>query len=226
MFDTFEREFCFPTYWPHFVRGFSLPKHNDSSISSSLLYRAQQSDDMAWTKLNQLYFPLIHQWIRTAGVAAADADDIAQQVLFQVHRNIQNFSRDGESGSFTGWVWTTTKFKIRDHFNEQNQEPKATGGSMAAELIHQMGQNEKEIFDEASATVRLTRQLLEMIKAEFQSNTWDAFWRTAVEGERAADVAGDMGLTIQAVYKAKSRVLRRVREELDGILDPKESLEF
>ena len=203
-----------------------MPQNNDSSISSSLLYRAQRSDDIAWTKLNQLYFPLIQQWIRSSGVAAADADDIAQQVLVQVHRNIGNFSRDGDSGSFTGWVWTTTKFKIRDYINEQKTQPRAAGGSMAVELMHQLEKNENEIFDEVNASVRLTRNLLEMIRAEFKSFTWDAFWRVAVEGERAADVAADMDMTVQAVYKAKSKVLRRVREELDGILDTGGSIEF
>jgi RNA polymerase sigma-70 factor (ECF subfamily) len=59
----------------------------------------------------------------------------------------------------------------------------------------------------------------EMVRAEFENRTWDAFRRVAIEGQPSARVATDLGMSIEAVYQAKSRVLRRLRQELDGLLE-------
>lgn len=192
----------------------------NSSITSSLLSRAQQQDDAAWEKVNHLFQPLIYGWICKAGVSSVDADDISQQVLHQIFRNIGSFKRERPSDTFTGWVWTTTKFKIRDHLIKLQGDPQAAvGGSVAHELLNQLAEQEDEDFDSESSTVELTRRLLNLIRSEFRQKTWDAFWRVAVEGENPNEVATEMEMTVQAVYKAKSRVMRRVREELDGIVD-------
>jgi acyl carrier protein len=65
----------------------------------------------------------------------------------------------------------------------------------------------------------LSRRALELVRAEFENRTWEAFWRTAVDGQAPADVAEDLGMSLHAVYKAKSRVLRRLRQELNGLLE-------
>ncbi len=193
---------------------------SDNSIASSLLYRAQNRDEVAWERIHQLFGPLIKEWIRKAGVGHSDAEDILQQVLQKVFQNIGNFERKKATDTFTGWVWTLTKFKILDHFQRQKASAKVAGGSMANQMMHQISdkQLDSDVFDEESSALRLTRNILEFVKSEFESKTWDAFWRATVEREKPADIAKSMEMTLHAVYKAKSRVSKRVRQELEGIL--------
>jgi RNA polymerase sigma-70 factor (ECF subfamily) len=56
-----------------------------------------------------------------------------------------------------------------------------------------------------------------IMRGDFEERTWHAFWETAVEKRQAGDVAQTLGISLGAVYMAKSRVLRRLREELDGL---------
>jgi RNA polymerase sigma-70 factor (ECF subfamily) len=62
-----------------------------------------------------------------------------------------------------------------------------------------------------------SHRVLELVRAEFENRTWEVFWRIVVDGQSAAEVANSMGLSLPAVYQAKSRVLRRLRQELDGL---------
>lgn len=192
----------------------------DNSIASSLLYRAQNQENAAWDRVNELFGPLIHGWIRKSGILDSDAADISQQVLQQVFRNIGSFKRENSSDTFTGWVWTITKFKILDHFERQKHDLKADGGSVANQMIQQLSaeQLNSHVYDEESSAVKLTRKILTLVRSEFETKTWDAFWRATVEREKPAEIAQTMDMTLHAVYKAKSRVMRRVREELDGII--------
>ena len=193
---------------------------SEGSIASSLLYRAQNQDNTAWDCVNELFGPLIHGWIRKSGISDADAADISQQVLQQVFRNIGNFTRKNPSDTFTGWVWTITKFKILDHFERQKDDFNAAGGSVANQMIQQLSDEQlnADVFDEESSAVQLTRKILTLVRSEFETKTWDAFWRATVEREKPAEIAKTMDMTLHAVYKAKSRVMRRVRDELDGIV--------
>ena len=195
-------------------------QNSDNSIASSLLFRAQNQENAAWDRVNELFGPLIHSWIRKSGILESDAADISQQVLQQVFRNIGSFTRKDPADTFTGWVWTITKFKILDHFERQKKDLQAAGGSVANQRIQQLSaeQLNSDIYDEASSAVTLTREILTLVRAEFETKTWDAFWRATVEGEKPKDIAKTMDLTLHAVYKAKSRVMLRVREELDGII--------
>lgn len=197
-----------------------MSENPNSSIASSLLYRARNQDEDAWHRLYQLLSPLVRSWIRRAGVSEADGDDISQQVMDHLYRNLSGFKREQQTDTFTGWAWTVTKFRIRDYFAAQDPQPPGVGGSVARELLDQHPQEAREsgIYDEESSAIQLTRSAVVLIRSEFEGNTWDAFWRTTVEREKPAEVAREMGMTVQAVYKAKSRVLRRVRQELAGIL--------
>ena len=67
--------------------------------------------------------------------------------------------------------------------------------------------------------LHVTRRLLEMIEPQFEPTTWRAFRRVAIDGISAADAARELGVTINAVFIAKSRVLARLREEAGGLVD-------
>ena len=74
-------------------------------------------------------------------------------------------------------------------------------------------------FEDANDRNQLVRRAAQQIRDEFEPKTWEMFWQTAVDGKLPADVAAIHGVQITAVYKAKSRVLKRLRTVLDGILD-------
>lgn len=196
-----------------------LPEEPDNSVASSLLYRAKNRDEAAWERLNHLFGPMILSWVQRAGIRGPDADDVAQQVLQQILRNIDSFQRSTSGDTFTGWVWATTKFRIRDFFVRVRPD-RAAGGSVAHDALQQLSDVELDsrVFDEESVTVQLTRNVLAMIRTEFEANTWDAFWLATVEQHKPAEIAASLGMTLQAVYKARSRVLKRVRTELADII--------
>ena len=115
-----------------------------------------------------------------------------------------------------------TKNKIRDHYRDAERLAAPRGGSTAHRVLQGMadlGEVDPDQQANFDTTPSLVHRSLEFVKAEFENPTWDAFWRTAVERHLAAEVAQDMGMTVAAVYKAKSRVLHRLRTELSGLLE-------
>ena len=192
-----------------------------SSISSSLLERIKANDADAWHRLAHLYTPMVYGWARQSELQPADASDLAQEVFQSVATNIASFRREKPSDSFRGWLWTITRNKVRDHFRSLAKQPEATGGSEALRRINEIPESppDDSTSGQKKPTADLARRALEMMKTDFEEQTWRAFWRTTVEDESPADVATDMGVTVWTVYKARSRVLQRLREEFGDLLD-------
>ncbi|MBN1912276.1 MAG: sigma-70 family RNA polymerase sigma factor [Pirellulales bacterium] len=192
------------------------PGGQPGSISSTLLERVQAQRPEAWERLVDLYGPSVYRWCRRWGVGPEDTADLVQEVFAAVATHVQGFRRNGQ-GSFTAWLATITRNKIRDHFRRQGRHPQAFGGTDARQQIEQMPEP-IEPSEIAEAERSLPRRGLELVRAEFENRTWEAFWRTTVDGRPPSDVADELGMTLAAVYKAKSRVLRRLRRELGGLL--------
>jgi RNA polymerase sigma-70 factor (ECF subfamily) len=191
------------------------------STSSSLLMRVKGRDPDAWQRLVKLYGPLVYRWAREAGLQDSDAADVMQEVFRAISAAIEDYRHDRPGDRFRGWVWTITRNKVRDHFRQRANQPEARGGTTAHIQIQQTPKlpSEEPEDTEATAITNLPRRALALIRGEFQEHTWQAFWRVAVAGDKPADVAEDLGMSVGAVYTAKSRVFRRVREELGELLD-------
>ena len=135
-----------------------------------------------------------------------------------VARNISDFRRDRGTDTFRGWLRRITQYKIVDRWRDP--EPAAIGGSDARRMLDQVPDEMPDSAEQvASDNDLLTRTALELIRAEFEERTWQAFWRTAVDERPSPEVAAELGMTKHAVRQAKCRVVRRVREELQGIFD-------
>lgn len=191
---------------PAVISGSSLP----SSTSSSLIARLRAQDRDAWSRLAQLYGPLVYGWCRRRGLQDNDAADVVQEVFRAVAANIKSF----QPGSFRGWLWTITRSKLIDFVRNQKRQPEAVGGSDAQAGIQQM----PEALDESASVPgqhsALVRRALDMIRPDFEEASWQAFWRVVMEDQPPAEVAKSLGISANAVYIAKSRVLRRLRDEL------------
>ena len=161
---------------------------------------------------------MIYRWCRRSGVTADDAADVLQEVLVAVARHVSEFHRDGPHDSFTAWLATVTRSKVCDHYRRRDGRAEARGGTTAQHQMAEIPQppepSHESIQPDADAVACLSRRVLELIRAEFEPGTWQAFWRTAVEGQSPAVVAEDLQMSTAAVYMAKSRVLRRLRQTL------------
>jgi RNA polymerase sigma-70 factor (ECF subfamily) len=194
----------------------------ESSVSASLLQRLRSQDEAAWTRLVALYGPVVLAWCRRAGLGAEDAEDVHQEVFRAVARTIAEFRCDRPSDTFRGWLWTVTHRKIIDHQRQRAGRLQAVGGSTALERLAQVPEesdpSDVDAAERSAEKVSLYGRALELLRGEFTETTWRAFWAVAVDGQRAADAAAALGLSVGAVYIAKSRVLARLREEFAELM--------
>jgi RNA polymerase sigma-70 factor (ECF subfamily) len=190
--------------------------------SLTLLERVRSHDEDAWERLVSLYGPLVYDWCRYQGLQAADAADVVQEVFGTVSKRIAEFRRNRPGDSFRGWLWSVTRSRIYDYFRSRRAQLDAVGGTDAMRRWEQIPDEEPAIYtnpaSQMSADSPVSRAL-GLIRPEFRDRTWQAFWRAAVAGEKTADIAADLGISLNAVRKAKSRVLRRLREEFGNLLD-------
>jgi RNA polymerase sigma-70 factor (ECF subfamily) len=181
----------------------------------SLVDRVQANDDAAWQRLVDLYGPLIFSWGCRGGLSGEDAADVMQEVFASVAQAIGRFDPAAE-GRFRGWLWTITRNKIRDHHRRATPQTVARGGDTA---LRELAQLPEQWDDHASDATRnevrsLHHRALELIRQDFQPQTWQAFWLSVVEERSSDEIASRLGLTANSVRQAKSRVLRRLRAEL------------
>lgn len=198
----------------------SIPGTFDST-SSSLLDRVRARDAEAWRRLAELYGPVVYEWCRQSQLDAHDSADVAQEVFQAVAGAIDAFRRDRPTDTFRGWLWTITRNKIRDHFRRLAAGSPAEGGTDARRLLESIPDDPTtdEADPVAQATRRISRRALELIRCEFEEQTWQAFWGVVVGGRAAGDVAADLGMSQGAVRQAKYRVLQRLRREMAGLLE-------
>lgn len=192
-----------------------------ASTSSTLLERVRARSDDAWQRFGQLYRPLVLGWARQAGLQDADAEDVAQDVFQAVHGAIADFRHDRSGDTLRGWLRTITRNKARDLARRAAREPPGAGGEHArAELLAAAcpppAGSDVADRDEQRA---LLRRALDMTLADFADRTRRAFWAVVVEGRAPAEVARELGVGVHVVYLAKSRVLKRLRDEFEGLVD-------
>lgn len=193
---------------------------SSSSTSLTLLDRVREFDARAWERLTTLYTPIVYRWCRQAGLQESDAADVSQEVFRAVASGIGSFRRDQDGHSFRGWLWTITRNKLRDYFRWLSSRPGGVGGSDAQQQLQNIPETlpAAEHDSDFDAAGSIAHRALELVRAEFEERTFQAFLRVAVGGQRPADVAADLGTSVGAVCTAKWRVLRRLREEVDGLL--------
>jgi RNA polymerase sigma-70 factor (ECF subfamily) len=207
---------------PHDNAGSNGSAESPTGTSRSLLERLKADDPAAWDRLVGLYAPLVLHWCRRAGLREQDAADIFQEVFQAVAAHIGGFRRDRPGDTFRGWLHRITQNKVRDHFRRRGREPQGVGGTDALSRLAEVPAPEapeQDTADEHRAERELFRRALQLIRSEFAERTWQAFWRTAVEGRATQDVAAELAMTPGAVRVARCRVLQRLREEMGDLAE-------
>ena len=188
---------------------------NSPETRFSLIGRLADSEDLeAWNEFVQLYQPLIFRIARRRGLQHADAAEVAQEVLTRVASVVHRWDPNESKGSFRGWLYRITRNLTIDHLRKSGRQAADVNG--AEEWLNQIAdpaQEPSRVFQ-----LEYERQLFawaaRRIQGEFRESTWQAFWQTAVEGVAIKEVSQDTGLSAGAIYVARSRVMKRLSEEV------------
>jgi RNA polymerase sigma-70 factor (ECF subfamily) len=192
-----------------------------AETSASLLERLRdRSDSLAWNRLVDLYSPLICSWLRRHGLPSEDAEDLAQEVLGVVVREVSRFRHNGRAGAFRAWLRTIATNCLRQSLRKRRSE-KAVHAPDITPMLDSLEDPSSDLsrrWDREHDEFVLHR-LLDLIEPDFRPETWLAFRRQVLDGESAKAVAAELGLTINAVLIAKSRVLSHLRQSAAGLVD-------
>jgi RNA polymerase sigma-70 factor, ECF subfamily len=187
----------------------------------SLLIRAREGDQQAWDDLHTLYRPLIVNWLHRQAVAERDIDDLVQEIFLAVVRGLPSFSHSGRRGAFRCWLRTIAYNHSCDYWRSPARRAAASGDDAAQTALGLLEDPDSPLnryWDEEHDRYVL-RCLFEAVELEFEPATVRAFQLVALDGVSAAQAADELGISLRAVYIAKSRVLRKLRELAEGLLD-------
>jgi RNA polymerase sigma-70 factor (ECF subfamily) len=189
-----------------------------NSTPMSLLQRLRDGpDDAAWRRLFDLYTPFVRHWLGRQGMPASDVDDLVQEVCAAIARDVGGFDHTGRPGAFRLWVRTIAVHRLRGYWRARRNGHVPMDGQdldrMAdpEDALGALWDREHDQF--------VVRRLMELIEPEFARTTWRAFRRQVIDGLPAAEVAEELGTSVNATLIAKSRVLRRLRREGQGLID-------
>lgn len=205
-----------------------VTKPSDSrSTNFSLIERVLVDDSRAWRELVELYGPLVAHWCRRLSIPERAVQDCVQNVFLAVLKALPNFEAQPAADSthsspenrygFRAWLWGITRHKCLDMRRSEGRQPQPAGGStMLGQLNEEpaLPTDEWEEFTEAQEITQLLRRAMAQVECEFESRTWQVFWRTTVDGLPTAVVAEELAVDPATVRQYRSRVLRRLRKQL------------
>jgi RNA polymerase sigma-70 factor, ECF subfamily len=187
------------------------------TLSSTFLGNVQRKDPASWSRLVMTFAPLVYRWCRRAGIRESDTPDVVQDVFATVARGIEGFERQQANGSFRAWLATITRSRVRDFLRKNARHQLPVGGTEALERL-------QGVPDELDSTIcyegiesPLAQRTMELVKAEFEEVTWQAFWLTTIDGLSAAITAERLNLSLASVYQARTRVLRKLRQRISEL---------
>jgi RNA polymerase sigma factor (sigma-70 family) len=186
----------------------------------SLLVRLKDPQDgQAWAEFVAIYGPLIDRLARARGFQEADAADLVQEVFRTVAGAIDRYDPDPARGSFRGWLCRIARNLMINLLAARRIRPQATGDSNVREMLERVpapDSAETAQFD-AEFRRRLFHWAADQVRGEFRESTWKAFWLTAVDGQEPGAAAEAVGISVGAVYIAKSRVMARLRAVIEEV---------
>jgi RNA polymerase sigma-70 factor (ECF subfamily) len=193
---------------------------DDAKTRPSLLLRIRdERDGAAWSQFVDIYAPLIYGFSRKRGLQDADAADVTQDVLQTVCSAIKQFDYDPQMGSFRSWLFTVARNKLHKKHASARRPGAGAGGTDAIEKIesHPDPALDENAAWEEEYEQRLFAWAADQVQGDVNPKTWQAFAQTAVEGKKARDVAKELGMTVAAVYLAKSRVTQRLKALIEQL---------
>jgi RNA polymerase sigma-70 factor (ECF subfamily) len=193
---------------------------SEPTTRASLLLRLRDPlDEWAWGEFVEIYGPLVQRLAQRRGLQDADAADLMQEVFRTVAGAIGRYDPDPARGSFRGWLSTIARNLIVNLLDAQRRHPRGTGDSDMHRLLQEQpapDSQQSALFD-AEYRLRVLDWAAGRVRDEFPEATWQAFWKTGVEGRPAQEAARVLGLSVGTVYQYKSRVVARIRREIERV---------
>ena len=190
------------------------------SVSLTFLDRLRAGKQEDWDRLVMLFSPVIYHWVKRSGLQDSDISDICQEVFSAAYLGLGAFHKDSQGGSFRGWLYRVTQSKVRDFYRRKKRTRDAE--EVPADFNELYDEPAEEDFESEpnpqQSTKILAQRAIEMIRDDFDPKTWAAFHAVTVDSRPPVDVAVEIGISVGSVYVAKSRVLKRLREELAGLI--------
>jgi RNA polymerase sigma-70 factor (ECF subfamily) len=190
--------------------------------STSLLERLRDcpGDEQSWQRLDELYRPLILSWLRRDPALGADAEDLAQEIMSVVCRELPSFTRQ-RTGSFRKWLRTVTAYRVRGHHRARQSRPQALGAEADEGPLVELADDRSEQARrwDVEHNEYVVRRLLELMATEFSDRDVRAFRRVVLDEVRPAQVAEELGVSVNVVLLAKSRILQHLRAVGKGLLE-------
>jgi RNA polymerase sigma factor (sigma-70 family) len=199
-----------------------MPLESADHTSATLLDRVGlgPGDHVAWARFVDLYGSRIRGWCRRWGLQEADSEDVTQDVLLRLSQKLREFQYD-PSRSFRGWLRTMTQHALADFLAQRKRQCSGSGDDAVLEQLQSAQAREdlidhlKDQFDSEIVALASARA-----RARVEPQTWEAFRLMAYEGLSGDDVAARLGMNRATVFKAKSRILEFIREEIKQLDDP------
>lgn len=194
---------------------------NDNVTSVSLLERIQLGpSDESWYEFVTLYNRLIEKWLLRQGVTQADAEDIRQEVMTVVLREVLNFEHNGRTGAFRNWLRTITANRLREFWRSRKQQ-RAAGELDLEQLACQLDDETSELSRvwNQEHDRQMIEHLLLRVSRQFKPESMQAFRQVVIEQRPIEQVSEESQLTINAIRIAQSRILRALRKAGEGLVD-------
>lgn len=163
-----------------------------------------------WRRFVDLYTPLFFHWLKKMNIPTTETSDLLQEVFMLLYRKLPEFHRN-KHGHFHGWLHTVIRNKALEWRRKVDHQ--------AVNWHSDVYDVSEPALDDDEYRQYLINRLLQLMKDGFPEQTWRACWENVVEGRSAEDVARELGITVNMVYLAKSRVLRQLRQEIAGLID-------
>lgn len=184
---------------------------------ASLVLRLKNHTDAdAWREFSQIYQPVVYRMIRNRGFQPADASEISQEMLLSVAKAINGWDPNRQKGSFRGWLFKIARNEMIDFLKHKHRRTVSGGGT---DFLRRMNEApDPRTPDSADFDHEYHRQVYHRaakhVRSRVTDSTWEAFQRTAVDGEAVPTVAADLGLSVSAVYVARSRVMKQLQQRV------------
>lgn len=187
---------------------------------ASLLVRLRDSSNQeAWREFLQLYSPLVYGFVRNRGLQDADAADVLQEVLRSVAGSIGRLDYDKQKGGFRAWLFAITRNRLSTYLSGRRVIAVADADSKIQQLLEAEPDRSGSLEEEWEREFQrqLTSKAMQVIEPEFEGRTWQAFWCSAVQGMPVPEISSSLGMSTGAIYVAKSRVLARLKTEIQRL---------
>ncbi len=184
---------------------------------ASILERIAEGDRQAWQAFHERYAEMIRGFAGRQGLQPSDCEDVVQEVFLALSQALPKFSYDPARGKFRGYLKTLVLHEIyrRNRLN-RGHVPLEDVEAAIADLDAGAATDEAWEAEWRDYHVRLA---LARVEREFQARHVQAFRLHALAGRDVDSTAEAVGLSTHQVYKAKQRILRRMREFIREQID-------